>query len=137
MDRRSFLIGTITTAVLAPTVLTGCPPKDDSDTDGGTGGGTDMGTEMGTEMGTDGDSDSSTVRCASGANGPDDRHGHDLTLTQAEVDSTSDITVSSTAGGHAHSFTITAAQLATLRDTGTLTFSSNDSHAHDWTITCS
>jgi hypothetical protein len=44
-------------------------------------------------------------------------------------------TYTSTGGTHPHSVVISAGEMATLRDSCTVTVASDDTHAHTWVLT--
>lgn len=131
MDRRSFVLnlgGFAAVATLAPSLVACKTEETDSDSE----------TETETDTDTDTDTEDTATGCAdcadSAAEGPSDSHGHLVCLSQAQVDG-GDVTITSQDGSHDHSVAITAAELTTLRDTGTVTVTSNDIHEHTWVIT--
>ena len=66
-------------------------------------------------------------------------HGHSLSIAAADLDSTTARTYSiQGAAGHAHSITLSPAQLASLKAGGTVTVTSTTDFAHEHavTVTC-
>lgn len=51
-------------------------------------------------------------------------------------DDPQDRTYTSMGGTHDHSVDVTAAELSELAGNGTVTVTSQDTHAHTWVITC-
>lgn len=81
------------------------------------------------------DSDTAVTCTIADADGSSDTHGHSIAIPQADLESpTGDKTYTSTGGTHTHQVTLTAAQRQALVDDCSVTVSSNDSHAHTWTI---
>jgi len=60
-------------------------------------------------------------------------HSHTFTVQCADLDSAGNVTVTA-AGPHAHTLTLTPAQLADLAAGTTVTFSTTTPHAHNWSV---
>ncbi len=123
MKRREFVIriGGGLLAVPALLTFTACGGDDDdgggdgnNDVDAATGGGSFTG-------GTDPDADNSF-------------HTHQFTIQCSDLGS-APLSVTATGGGHTHTFELDATQLSTLAEGGTITFTTNDFHAHAWKVT--
>lgn len=64
-------------------------------------------------------------------------HGHTLAVTLADVTAGADKTYTVTGGGHAHTFTVTAAQFLEIKNGQTRMFTATGSgHDHSITVMC-
>ncbi|MFW2388677.1 MAG: hypothetical protein ACN4G0_10095 [Polyangiales bacterium] len=150
LTRKSFLTGSLAVGALA--VLEGCGSSDDgaagSGGSAGTGGSAGSGGTAGSGgvggsggaggggAGGDGGAGGGQDRCTVGGQGPSDTHGHEIEIPQADIDDPQDREYSSTGGTHPHTVAVTAAQYAELAANGSVTVTSNDTHAHTWVLTC-
>jgi hypothetical protein len=90
----------------------------------------------GSETSDDTDTDSSDDSCTdAAASGPADSHSHNLSIPSADIAAGTGGDYTSAGGDHDHVVTISDTEMATLRDTCTVTISSTTDHPHDWTLT--
>jgi len=131
MKRRDFLIQGAASATLISIILTmGCggsaDDTDDSDSD----------SDAGDDDDSVGDDDDDGGTCATGdAQGPSILHAHIIEIPAEDFDNPTDGIYLSTGGDHDHDVAVSAAQLQELIDNCTVTVNSDDSHAHEWTLT--
>jgi hypothetical protein len=152
MKRREFIQKAASAGLTIPILMTfGCGSDDksdtadtdnetdadtDSDADADTDSDADADTDSDTDTDTDTDSDTDTDQCAVGdAGGPANSHGHNLAIPAADFMNPNDSSYTSSGGNHDHVVNITAAELQSLIDDCTVMVSSNDGHAHTWTLT--
>jgi hypothetical protein len=134
MDRRDFLFTVVKMTLVAPAAgsLLACSTTTGDDDDSST---PTAQTPTPSSPGPSPTPTATQPTCTLGdASGPSESHGHNLMIPQADIASPADRTYTSSGGTHNHTVSVTAAELTTLRDTCTVTVSSNDTHPHTWIL---
>jgi hypothetical protein len=69
------------------------------------------------------------------ASGTSDIHGHSLAIPVEPINNPVTSVFNSTGGDHSHAVLVSSAKLTELGQNCAVTVTSNDTHAHTWTIT--
>ncbi|MCO4745856.1 MAG: hypothetical protein KC912_13765 [Proteobacteria bacterium] len=126
MNRRHFLEMSMATLVLPMTLVACGEPDADDDNTGDSGDNTDSGTDT---------NDGGSCNTAGDGTGDSNSHGHVITVSAADLATGTGGTYTST-GDHTHDVTLTAQDMTDLLANCTVTVSSTaGGHEHTWVIT--